>query len=177
MEVFVIAKKDLFINDEIKAKEIRVIDDNGNSLGIMGVPEALEIAEEKELDLVEIAPTANPPVCRIMDYKKYVFDLAKKEKDARKNQKVIDTKEVRIGLGIGDHDFDVKVRSAEKFLKDGDEVRLTVKFVGREMNFTKLGEELIQKFTDAVAESGTPKNKPKLEGRRMSVTIGPKTNK
>ena len=172
--MFVIAKKDLFINEEIRAQEVRVIDDNGNSLGIMNLDDALKAAEDRDLDLVEIAPTATPPVCRIMDYKKYVFDLAKKEKDAKKNQKIIDTKEIRIGLGIGDHDFDVKVKSAEKFLKGGDEVRLTVKFVGREMNFTKLGEELIMKFLDAVAGSGTPKNKPKLEGRRMSVTISPK---
>lgn len=174
MEVFVITKKDLRINDEIDAAQIRVIDDNGNSLGIMTPDEALKIAEEKDLDLVEIAAMAQPPVCKIIDYKKYVFDLAKKEKDAKKNQKVIDTKEIKLGIGIGDHDFDVKVKAAEKFLKNGDEVRLTLKFVGREMNFTKMGEELIQRFLDAVQESGTAKNKAKLEGRRMTITVCPK---
>jgi translation initiation factor IF-3 len=173
MEVLVITKKDLLINDEINAEQVRVIDENGNSLGIMTPDEALKIAEGKDLDLVEIAPMAKPPVWKIIDYKKYIFDLAKKEKDAKKNQKIVDTKEIKLGLGIGDHDFDVKVKSAEKFLKNGDEVKVTLKFVGREMNFTKLGEELIQRFVESVKECGSPKNKSKLEGRRMTITICP----
>ncbi len=170
----VIGKNDLLVNEEITAKEVRLIDEEGNAVGIMSAQEALRMAYSKELDLVNIAPTAVPPVCKIMDYGKYVFDMAKKEKEARKNQKVVDIKEVRLSLGIGDHDFMVKVKNALKFLKDGDKVKLTVKFVGREMNFTKAGEELIDRFAENVSELGIMDKKPKLEGRRMTVMFNPK---
>ena len=129
---------------------------------------------QKNLDMVLIAPTAKPPVCKIMDYNKYVFDMAKKERENRKNQKVVNIKEVRLGLGIGEHDFQVKVKGALKFLKDGDKVKVTVRFGGREMNHTGDGEVLIDRFADAVSELGIMEKRPKLEGKRMSVIINPK---
>ncbi|MBE7065889.1 MAG: translation initiation factor IF-3 [Ruminococcaceae bacterium] len=174
MEVCVIGKNDLLVNEDITEKEVRLIDEEGNAVGIMSSQEALKLAYSKDLDLVNIAPNAQPPVCKIMDYGKYVFDMAKREKEARKNQKVVDIKEVRLSLGIGDHDFQVKVKNALKFLKDGDKVKLTVKFVGREMNFTKAGEDLIDRFAESVSELGAMDKKPKLEGRRMTVIFNPK---
>ncbi len=174
LEVSVIGKSDVLVNDEIRAKEVRLIDEEGNAVGIVSLEEALKAAADKELDLVNIAPTANPPVCKIMDYGKYVFDANKREKEARKKQKVIDIKEVRLSLGIGDHDLQVKVKSAIKFLSDGDKVKLTVKFFGREMNFTASGEELIKRFADSVSEYGVMDKNPKLEGRRMSAMFSPK---
>ena len=170
----VIGRNDLLVNEEITCKEVRLIDEEGNAVGIMSAQEALRMAYSKELDLVNIAPAAVPPVCKIMDYGKYVFDMAKREKEARKNQKVVDIKEVRLSLGIGDHDFMVKVKNAMKFLKDGDKVKLTVKFIGREMNFTKAGEELIDRFAESVSELGSMDKRPKLEGRRMTVMFNPK---
>jgi len=172
--VSVIGKSDVLVNDEIRAKEVRLIDEEGNAIGIVSLEEALRAAAEKDLDLVNIAPTANPPVCKIMDYGKYLFDANKREKEARKKQKVIDIKEVRLSLGIGDHDLQVKVKSAIKFLSDGDKVKLTVKFFGREMNFTTSGEELIKRFADSISEYGVMEKNPKLEGRRMSVMFTPK---
>lgn len=170
----VISKNELMINEEIRDREVRVIGNDGEPIGIMSPTAALEIAYSKNLDLVKIAPNAEPPVCKIMDYGKYTFDMAKKEKEARKNQKVIDIKEVRLGLGIGEHDYQVKLKNAIKFLQGGDKVKVTVKFVGREMNFTKAGEELLQRFFDDVAEFGTADKKPKMEGRRMNAVINPK---
>lgn len=170
----VISKNDLMINEEIRDREVRVISNDGEPLGIMSAAAALDIAYSKNLDLVKIAPTANPPVCKIMDYGKYVFDQAKKEKESRKNQKIVDIKEVRFGLGIGDHDFNVKVKNAIKFLQSGDKVKVTVKFIGREMNYTKAGEELLERFFESVAEYGAPDKRPKMEGRRMTVIVNPK---
>ena len=151
-----------------------MIDNEGGLIGIMSSDEALKIAYQKNLDMVLIAPTAKPPVCKIMDYNKYIFDMAKKERENRKNQKVVNIKEVRLGLGIGEHDFQVKVKGALKFLKDGDKVKVTVRFGGREMNHTGDGEVLIDRFADAVSELGIMEKRPKLEGKRMSVIINPK---
>lgn len=142
--------------------------------GIVDIETALKYAEEKNLDLVNIAPMANPPVCKVIDYNKYIFDLNKREKDARKNQKIVETKEIRMSLGIGDHDLNVKIKSATGFLKDGDKVKVTIKFYGREMNYTASGEDLINKFYEGIAEYGVMDKKPKLEGRRMSVIFSPK---
>jgi translation initiation factor IF-3 len=174
LEVSAISKNELMINEEIRDREVRLVDETGKALGIVSSKEALKIAYEKNLDLVKIAPNANPPVCKIMDYGKYMFDLAKKEKEVRKNQKIVNVKEVRIGLDIGEHDFNVKVKQAIRFLKSEDKVKLTVRFVGREMNFTDRGHELINRFVECVSEVGTMEKKPKLEGRRMSVIINPK---
>ena len=173
-EVSAINKDGLLINEEIREKELRLIDENGSVLGIMSAREAQLIANEHETDLVLIAPNAVPPVCKLMDYKKFVFDQAKKEREARKNQKVVDIKEVRLTVGIGDHDFNVKRRSAQKFLEDGAKVKVTVRFGGREMKYTNEGEILIDKMAEGLKEYGTMDKRPKLEGKRMSALINPK---
>ncbi|OPZ91570.1 MAG: Translation initiation factor IF-3 [Firmicutes bacterium ADurb.Bin419] len=172
--MFSINKNELMINEQIRDKEVRLIDADGTMLGIMSSKDAQVLANSKSLDLVKIAPQAVPPVCRIMDYGKYMFELAKKEKEARKNQKVVSIKEVRLSASIEDHDFEFKVKNAVKFLKDGDKVKVSVKFRGREMNYTALGEQVLEKFAEAVKEVGTLEKKPKLEGRNMIMIINPK---
>jgi len=162
------------INEEIRDKEVRVIDADGAMAGIMSARDAQKLANSRNLDLVKIAPQALPPVCRIMDYGKYMFELAKKEKEARKNQKITSIKEVWIKPNIEDHDFGFKARNAYKFLKDGDKVKVSVRFRGREMNYTSLGEEVLRKFADAVAEVGIVERRPKLEGRSMIMILNPK---
>ncbi len=162
------------INEEIRDKEARVIDSDGSMLGVMLVKDAQQLATTKNLDLVKIAPQASPPVCKIMDYGKYMFELAKKEKEARKNQKVISIKEVWIKATIEDHDFGFKAKNAYKFLQDGDKVKVSVRFRGREMNYTSLGEQVLNKFADAVAEVGIVERRPKLEGRSMIMILNPK---
>ncbi|HOJ79463.1 MAG TPA: translation initiation factor IF-3 [Clostridiales bacterium] len=162
------------INEEIRDKEIRLIDSDGTMLGIMSAKEALKIATEKDLDLVKIAPQAVPPVCKLMDYGKYMFELAKKEKEARKNQKVVTMKEVWVKPNIEDHDFAFKSRNAAKFLKDGDKVKVSVRFRGRELNYTSLGMEVLNRFAEALKDVGTVEKKPKLEGRSMVMILNPK---
>jgi len=162
------------VNEEIRDKEIRLIDVDGTMLGIMSAKEAQKIANSKNLDLVKIAPQANPPVCRIMDYGKYMYELSRKEKEARKNQKVINVKEVWIKPTIEEHDFNFKAKNAYKFLKDGDKVKVSVRFRGREMNYTSLGEEVLAKFAEAVKDVGVVERKPKLEGRSMIMILNPK---
>jgi translation initiation factor IF-3 len=162
------------INEEIRDKEIRLIDADGSMLGVMPSKDAQKLAISKNLDLVKIAPQGNPPVCKIMDYGKYMFELAKKEKEARKNQKVVSIKEVRISPGIEDHDFEFKLKNAFKFLQDGDKVKVSVKFRGREMNYTKLGEVVLTKFAEGCQEVGVVDRKPKLEGKSMVMIINPK---
>lgn len=162
------------INEEIREKEIRLIDADGSMVGIISVKDAQKLANSKNLDLVKIAPQAAPPVCRIMDYGKYMFELAKKEKEARKNQKVISVKEVRISAVIEDHDFDFKVKNAIKFLQDGDKVKVCVKFRGRQMHYTSLGEEVLGKFADAIKDVGIVEKRPKLEGKSMIMILNPK---
>lgn len=170
----VISKNELMINEEIRDKEIRVIDADGNMLGIMSAKDAQKLANSKNLDLVKIAPQANPPVCRIMDYGKYMFELAKKEKEARKNQKVISIKEVRLSPTIEDHDFNVKAKNAQKFLQDGDKVKVSVKFRGREMNHTSVGFQILEKFAEDVKDVGIVEKRPKLEGKNMIMILNPK---
>lgn len=162
------------INEGIRDREVRLIDVDGTMLGIMSAKEAQKIANTKNLDLVKIAPQAVPPVCRIMDYGKYMFELAKKEKEARKNQKVVNVKEVWLKPNIETHDFNFKARNAYRFLKDGDKVKVGVRFRGREVNYTSLGQEILEKFAEAVNEVGVVERKPKLEGRNMSMVINPK---
>lgn len=176
-EVSVIAKEELLINEEIKADKVRLVGADGTMLGIVDLAEALKEAEKADLDLVDISPKAEPPVCKIMDYGKYVFDMTKREKDARKNQKVVETKEVRLTLGIEDHDLQVKLKNAKKFLAGGDKVKVTVKFYGREMNFTASGEELINKVAAELQNEGDMEKRPKMEGRRMTVMFSPKAAK
>ena len=167
----------MYINEEIREKEIRVIDADGSQLGIMPTRQALQIAAEKGLDLVDIAPQATPNVCRIMDYGKYRFEQAKREKEARKNQKTVDIKEVRMSMNIDTHDFETKVNQAVKFLKGGDKVKVSVRFRGREMAHTELGKELLDRFKDSVAEAGVIDKPAKMEGRSMAMFISPKPAK
>ena len=162
------------INEDINDNEIRLIDEDGTQLGIMSSSEALKIAIEKELDLVKISPGANPPVCKIMDYGKYRFEQAKREKEARRHQQIVEIKEIRMSPSIGSNDFNVKLKNGQKFLKEGDRLKVTVRFRGREMAHTNLGEDLLQKFADECLEVGSVDKNPKLEGRHMSMFMTPK---
>ena len=153
---------------------MRLIGSDGEQLGVVPIKQALEAAAEKNLDLVKIAPQAVPPVCKIMDYGKYKFEIAKKEKEQRKNQKVIAVKEVRVTPNIDDHDFFTKVNNAVKFLKSGDKVKVTVRFRGREVTHSSLGEAVLVRFGEAMSEYGVVEKQPKLEGRNMSMFISPK---
>ncbi len=169
-----IAKQELMINEEIKDKEVRLIGPDGAQLGVVSSKEALAMADEHNLDLVKIAPQAKPPVCRIMDYGKYKFELAKREKEQRKNQKVIDIKEVRLSPNIDEHDFNTKVNQGIKFLKSGDKVKVSVRFRGREITHSASGKELLLRVKDQMAEYGVVEKDIKLEGRSMAMFVSPK---
>ena len=162
------------INEQIRDKEIRLIDENGEQLGIVSSREAQKIADERKLDLVKIAPTAKPPVCRIMDYGKYKFDQAKKEKEARKKQKTVDVKELRLSPGIDTHDVQVKVKKANEFLKDGDKVKISIRFRGREIGHSKVGMQIMEDFAKATEEFGTVDKQPKMEGKSLVMFLAPK---
>jgi len=171
-----ISSKENQINEEIREKEVRVIDTDGSQLGIMPTAEALDLAAEKKLDLVNVAPSANPPVCRILDYGKYRYELQKKEKEARKKQKITQVKEIRLSTFIEEHDLNVKAGNAAKFLKDGDKVKVSLRFKGREKGYANIGERVMQSFAAATAEVGTVEKKPMLEGRSMIMILAPKNN-
>ena len=173
-EVSLIAVTDYQVNEEIRDREVRLIGEEGEQLGIMSGAAAMQIAIEKDLDLVKIAPGSNPPVCKIMDYGKYRFEQSKREKEARKNQRVIEIKEIRMSPSIGENDFLVKLRNGQKFLSDGDRVKVTVRFRGREMAHTNIGEQLLRDFADKCAEIANLDKQPKLEGRNMSIFLSPK---
>ena len=177
MGVFHIASntKDLLINEHIRTKEVRVIDADGNQLGILATHKALDMAYDKGLDLVEISPNSAPPVCRIMDYGKYRFDKEKKEKEAKKKQQVVELKEVQLSCRIDTHDFETKLNHAIKFLKQGNKVKVSVKFKGREMAHTEIGLEVIKKFGEACLEYGIIEKQPSLDGRQMLMFLAPKT--
>ena len=177
LEVLVISKKEHQINEEIRDKEFRVIDVDGTQLGILSAEEALELAYQKDLDLVKIAPQATPPVCRIMDYGKFCFEQTKREKEARKNQKVIDIKEVRMSSTIDTHDFNTKVNQAVKFLKGGDKLKVSVRFRKRTVAHPQFGEELLAKFKEAVSEVGVVDKPTKMEGRSLVMFVSPKNSK
>lgn len=171
MEVLIISKKELLINEEIKDKEVRLVGEAGEQLGVLPLEKAMQIATEKNLDLVKIAPQAVPPVCRVMDYGKHKFEQAKREKEARKNQKTVDVKEVRLSLNIDTHDFETKLKNALKFLGAGDKVKVSIRFRGREMAHPEHGTELMKRFAECVAEYGTIDKLPKLEGRSMVMFV------
>lgn len=174
MEVLTISKnKDLLINEDIREKEVRLIDVEGEQIGVVPIDEALRLARDKNLDLVKIAPQANPPVCRIMDYGKYLFEQSKRDREARKNQRVIQTKEVRMSVAIDTHDFDVKVRNAIRFLKSGDKVKVSIRFRGREMAHPEIGRELMTEFIEACKEHGELANRPVMEGRSLTAVLNP----
>ena len=167
---------DLMINEEIRDREVRVVDQNGEQLGVMSSREALALAEERQLDLVKIAPQARPPVCKLMDYGKYRFEQSKKEREFRKNQKVITVKEVRLSATIEDHDIDVKFKNAVKFLKDGNKVKVTIRFRGRQITHSEIGRQVMNEFADRIKEYGTVDKAPQIEGRNMSMFISPRAS-
>ena len=165
------------INEEIRAREVRVIGSDGEQRGIMSGREAQQLAYEKHLDLVEIAPTAKPPVCRIMDYGKYRYEQQKREKESRKKQKTFDIKEVKLRPGIEEHDFNVKFKNAVRFLEDGDKVKVTIMFRGRELSHPELGEVLLNKMAAQLKEMAVVERQPKLEGKNMIMIVAPKPSK
>ncbi len=165
------------INEEIRDKELRVIDGDGTQLGIMSLEEALALANERKLDLVNISPTAKPPVCKILDYGKYRYELQKREKEARKKQKTTQVKEIRLSTFIEAHDIMVKANTAAKFLKDGDKVKVSLRFRGRERDYVHKGVEVMKQFSDAVSEVGTVEKKPEFEGRSLTMILTPKAEK
>ena len=169
-----IAKLDHQLNEEIRDKEIRVIGEDGAQLGIMSADEANKLAEEQGYDLVKISPNAVPPVCKIMDYSKFCFDQKKREKEAKKNQRVVEVKEIRMSPGIDTNDFNTKAKAAQKFLQDGNRVKVSVRFRGREMAHTNLGEKLLVNFAEACADVASMEKNPKLEGRFMGMFLAPK---
>lgn len=174
---FGISKVQHQLNEEITDKEIRLIGENGEQLGIVSGEEALRTAEEQGLDLVKISPQATPPVCKLMNYGKYKFEQSKREKEARKNQHVVEIKEIRMSPGIDVGDFNTKLKNAQKFLSDGNRVKVSVRFRGREMAHTDIGKDLLVRFAEQCAEVATLDKEPKLEGRSMSIFLSPKTGK
>lgn len=171
----VISIKELLINEEINDKDVRLVGEKGEQLGIFPLADAMRIADEKNLDLVKIAPQAVPPVCKIMDYGKYRFEQAKREKEARKNQKIVETKEIRLSLNIDVHDFETKLNNGIKFLKAGDKLKVSIRFKGRQMAHPELGQEVMKRFAEACAEFGAIDKLPKLEGRNMLMFVSSKT--
>ena len=167
-------KQELPINGQIRAKEVQLISDQGEKLGIVPISRALELAGEKKLDLVLVSPNSEVPVCKIMNYGKYKFEQAKKEKEAKKKQKVQETKELRITPNIEEHDFGFKAKNARKFLEDGNKVKITVRFRGRELNNTKMGENVLNQFITALEDISVVEKKPKLEGKNMFIILAKK---
>ncbi len=170
-------EKETQINEQIRDAEVRVIGADGEQLGVMSAREAQKLADERELDLVKIAPNAQPPVCRIMDYGKYRFEQAKREKEARKNQRVVEVKEVRLGLNTDIADFQTKVRHAIRFVEGGDKVKVSIRFRGREMGHPEIGMEMMQRFAEAVKEAAVVERPAKMEGRHMLMFLAPKPAK
>ena len=167
-------KQELPTNGQIRAKEVQLIGDDGEKLGVLPLREAQELAEEKKLDLVLVAPHVNPPVCKIMNYGKYKFEQAKKEKEAKKKQKVAEVKEIRITPNIEEHDFRFKAKNARRFIEEGNKLKITVKFRGREVNNSKLGEDVLNRFIEDLADIAIVDKKPKLEGRNMFIMLSKK---
>ena len=165
------------LNEDIRDSEIRLIGSTGEQLGIMSAAQAQRIADEQELDLVKISPQATPPVCKLMDYGKFRFEQGKREKEAKKNQHVVEIKEIRMSPGIDVGDFNTKLKNAQKFLADGNRVKVSVRFRGREMAHTDIGKDLLVRFAEQCAEVATLDKEPKLEGRSMSIFLSPKTGK
>lgn len=170
----VISKEQHLVNEAIRAREVRLIDSNGNQLGIQPLREALRLAQEADLDLVNVAPKAKPPVCRIMDYGKYRYEQSKREKEARKNQKTIQIKEIRFSPSIEEHDVNTKLRNVKKFLSNGDKVKLTIRFRGREITHQDIGRRILNRMAEEVKEIGDVERYPKMEGRHMIMILSPK---
>ncbi|WP_241423547.1 translation initiation factor IF-3 [Candidatus Contubernalis alkaliaceticus] len=169
--------RDSFINEQIRAKEVRLIDSEGEQMGIVPLKEALNMAREKNLDLVNVAPNAKPPVCRIMDYGKYKYEQSKREKEARKNQKIITVKEVKVRPNIEDHDLNVKVRNAKRFLENEDKVKVTVMFRGREITHSQLGKVICDRIAEELKDYAVVEKKARVEGRNMIMILTPIQNR
>ena len=167
-------KQELPVNGQIRAKEVQLIGENGEKLGIVDFKEALNMAQEKKLDLVLVAPNSRPVVCKIMNYGKYKFEQAKREKEAKKKQKVLEVKEIRITPNIEEHDFNFKAKNARKFLESGNKLKITVRFKGREINNSKAGEVVLNKFIDELSDISIVEKRPKLEGRNMFIMLAKK---
>ena len=173
--VFIIAQeREARINGEIAAKEVRLISESGEQLGVVSVREALAMAEEQDVDLVEISPTAKPPVCKLMDYGKYKYQQAKKRDEAKKNQKQVQIKEIKFRPGTDEGDYQIKMRNINRFLADGDKVKVTLRFRGREMAHQQLGAQLLERVKEDLAEVAQIESFPKMEGRQMVMMIAPK---
>lgn len=170
-------KQDLLINEQIRFREVQVIDNEGNKLEKMPINEALDLAEDKNLDLVLVSSNPQNPVCKLMDYGKYKFEQAKREKESKKKQKTFELKELRVTPNIEEHDFNFKVKNAKKFLSDGNKVKITVRFRGRELNYVKLGEQVLNKFSEELSEVATLEKKPLLEGKNLFIILAPINNK
>ncbi|GEL08556.1 translation initiation factor IF-3 [Salisediminibacterium halotolerans] len=166
----------MFVNENIRAREVRLIGPDGDQIGVKSKQEALEMAQNADLDLVMVAPNAKPPVCRIMDYGKYRFEQQKKEKEARKKQKVITVKEVRLSPNIEEHDFNTKLKNARKFLEKGDKVKAAIRFRGRAITHSELGRDVLMRFANECEDLSTIEQKPKMEGRSMFLMLAPKTD-
>jgi translation initiation factor IF-3 len=176
--VFIINKKnEISINNEIRAKEVRLIDADGTMLGIVSITEAMDLAAQKDLDLVEISPNSEPPVCRIADYNKTIYEKAKKDKEAKKNQKVVTLKEIRLSAKIEEHDLEVKGKNAHKFLTEGNKVKASIRFKGRQQKYTADGFEVLARFADSLKEVGAVEKAPSLEGRTLTMLLNPKIAK
>ena len=173
MEVSKIAKDQTFINDRIRAKEVRLIGQDGSQLGINPKKESQEMADRVEQDLVLVAPNAKPPVARIMDYGKYKYEQQRKEKEARKKQKVINVKEIRLSPTIEDHDFNTKLKNAKKFLSKEDKVKVSIRFRGRAITHKDIGRKVLERFADELSEVATVEQRPKMEGRSMFLVVAP----
>ena len=169
--------KELQINEEIRDKEVRLIDSEGNQVGVVSRNKALDMAFDARLDLVKIAPNSKPPVCRIMDYGKYRYDMMKREREAKKKQQVINIKEIRLTPNIEEHDLNTKANQAKKFLDNGDRVKVSVRFRGREMGHTDIGRQVLDRFTELISEHGVVDKKPKMEGRNMIMFLSANTEK
>lgn len=174
MEVCNISFNDLMINDEIRDKEVRLVDENGEQLGVTSKARAQEMADERDMDLVKIAPQAKPPVCKIMDYGKYRFETIKREKESRKNQKTIEMKEVRLSATIDTHDLEVKAKAANKFLKEGNKLKVNIRFRGRQASHSQIGIDVMNTFFGMVEENAVMDKRPTLEGRNMNMFLSPK---
>ena len=177
MEVSVISKQEQQINEAIRDAELRIIGPDGAQLGIMSAEQAQKLANDQDLDLVKIAPQAKPPVCKIMDYGKYRYEQARREKEARKNQHTIEIKEIKLSLNIDTHDFNTKVKNASKFFAKGDKVKVSIRFRGRELGHTEFGYDIMQKFAEACEEYAYVEKAPKQEGRQMLMFLAPKKSK
>ena len=175
LEVNSISKdRDIQVNHEIRAREVRLIGPDGKQLGIMSLKDALRHAQDAQIDLVRVASDAKPPVCKVMDFGKFKYEQSKREKEARKKQKVINIKEIRMNPTIDEHDFQVRLKNTLRFLKDGDKVKVSIRFRGRQMAHTKLGEQVLNKMAESIKEVGVVEKKPKMEGRNMIMVLSPK---